>query len=121
MDIVEKLQLRSEDIERVEVSIPPYAYKLVGHPFEIGDNPRVNAQFSIRYCVGNAIVRGDSKLEHFEESAVRDPNVIAMSKKVQVISDPKLDKRGGLALDMRVLTSKGAHTLIKQTRIIMYL
>ena len=107
LDIVEKLQLRSEDIERVEVSIPPYAYKLVGHPFEIGDNPRVNAQFSIRYCVGNAIVRGDSKLEHFEESAVRDPNVIAMSKKVQVISDPKLDKRGGLALDMRVLTSKG--------------
>ncbi|MFQ5903937.1 MAG: MmgE/PrpD family protein [Candidatus Binatia bacterium] len=107
LDIMEEQRLRAEDIDRIEVTVPPYAYKLVGHPFEIGDNPRVNAQFSIQYCVASALVRGDSKLDHFEESAVRDPNIMALSKKIQIKSDPKLDERGHTALDMRVLTRDG--------------
>ena len=37
--------------------LPPYAHKLVGHPFRIGSNPRVDAQFSAGYCVANALVR----------------------------------------------------------------
>jgi 2-methylcitrate dehydratase PrpD len=107
LDIMEEQHLRAGDIHRVEVTVPPYAYKLVGHPFEIGDNPRVNAQFSIQYCVASALVRGDSKLDHFQESSVTDPNIMALSKKIQVISDPKLDERGHTALDMRILTRNG--------------
>jgi 2-methylcitrate dehydratase PrpD len=99
--------LRAEDIDRVEVTVPPYAYKLVGHPFEIGANPRVNAQFSIQYCVASALVRGDSKLDHFEESSVMDPDIMALSKKIQVISDPKLDERGHTALDMKISIRNG--------------
>jgi 2-methylcitrate dehydratase PrpD len=87
--------------------VPPYAYKLVGHAFQIGDSPRVNAQFSLQYCVASALVRGDSKLDYFEESSVTDPSIMALSKKIQVISDPKLDERGHTALDMRVLTTDG--------------
>lgn len=107
LDIMREEDIRAESIDRVEVTVPPYAYKLVGHPFEIGDNPRVNAQFSIQYCVASAMLRGGSKLDYFEESAVRDPDVMALSKKVQVISDPKLDERGHTALDMRVLSRDG--------------
>jgi 2-methylcitrate dehydratase PrpD len=107
LDIMEEQHLRAGDIHRVEVTVPPYAYKLVGHPFEIGDNPRVNAQFSIQYCVASALVRGDSKLDHFQESSVTDPDIMALSKKIQVISDPKLDERGHTALDMRILTRNG--------------
>jgi 2-methylcitrate dehydratase PrpD len=107
LDIMKERHLVAEKIDRVEVTVPPYTYKLVGHSFKIGDNPRVNAQFSIQYCVANALVRGGSKLDHFEESAVRDPNIMALSKKIQVISDPKLDERGHTALDMRVITNDG--------------
>jgi 2-methylcitrate dehydratase PrpD len=107
LDIMQEQQLRAEDIERVEVTVPPYAYKLVGHAFEVGDNPRVNAQFSIQYCVASALARGEAKLDHFEESSVIDPNMMALSKKIQVISDPRLDDRGHTALDMRVLTGDG--------------
>lgn len=107
LDTMEKQNIRAENIHRVKVTVPPYAYKLVGHPFGIGDNPRVDAQFSIQYCVASALVRGDSKLDHFEESAVRDPNIMTLSKKIQVKSDPKLDERGHTALDMRILTNDG--------------
>ena len=107
LGIMEEEQIRAKDIERVEVTVPPYAYRLVGHAFEIGDNPRVNAQFSIQYCVASALLRGGSKLDHFEASIVRNSDVMALSKKVQVISEPKLDERGHTALDMRVLTNDG--------------
>ncbi len=107
---------KAEDIDRVEVTVPPYAYKLVGHPFQPGSNPRVNAQFNIGYCVASALIRGDSTLRYFEANAVRDPDVAALARRVHVISDPGLDERGHTALDMRVLTRDG-RSFFKQTDI----
>ena len=94
-------------IDRIEVTVPPYAYKLVGHPFQLGSNPKVNAQFSIAYCVANALLRKCSKLPHFEESAIKDPAVLELAKKVRVISDAALEARGHTPLDMRVVMFDG--------------
>lgn len=107
LKLVEEKDITPEKIDHIEVTVPPYAYKLVGHPFKIGDNPRVNAQFSIQYCVANALLRKSSKLWHFEEIQVRDPKIMELVEKITVISDPALDKRGHTALDIRVFTSKG--------------
>jgi len=101
----------ADDIERVEITVPPYTYKLVGHPFEVGNNPKVNAQFSIRYCVANALVRKGSKLAHFEEEAIRDLDVLELTKKIEVISDVAMEKRGHTPLDMRVVTKDGKEYL----------
>lgn len=95
------------DVERVEITVPPYTYKLVGHPFQIGSNPKVNAQFSIRYCVANALLRKASRLAHFEEDAIRDPQVLKFVEKIDVVSDPVLEQRGHTPLDIRVLTRSG--------------
>ena len=64
-DVILKL-IAEEDLTPMTLSgstsaVPPYTHKLVGHPFEIGDNPKVNAQFSIRYCVANALLRRASQ------------------------------------------------------------
>ena len=107
LGLMEEEGVRASDVERVEVIVPPYTYKLVRHPFEVGGNPKVNAQFSIRYCVANALVRKGSKLAHFEESAIRDPEVLKLAEKVEVISDPIMELRGHTPLDMRVLTKGG--------------
>jgi 2-methylcitrate dehydratase PrpD len=97
----------ADDVERVEIVVPPYTYKLVGHPFEVGSNPKVNAQFSIRYCVANALVRKGSKLPHFEEDAIRDPQILKLAQRVEVISDPAMELRGHTPLDMRVVLRGG--------------
>jgi 2-methylcitrate dehydratase PrpD len=97
----------AKDIKHVEITVPPYAYRLVGHPFQVGTNPKVNAQFSIRYCVANALIRKSSKLAHFEEAAIRDPEVLTVVEKIEVISDPAMEQRGHTALDMRVVTKNG--------------
>jgi len=105
--------LGPDDVERIEVTVPPYTYKLVGQPFQVGSNPKVNAQFSIRYCVANALLHGSSKLGHFEESSIRDPGVLTLAEKVAVISDPAMEARGHTPLDMRVLT-KGGKEYVKK-------
>jgi len=107
LSLIAENRLEPDMIDHIDVSVPPYIHKLVGHEFQIGDNPRVNAQFSIQYCVASALIRKSSKLQHFEESSVRDPEIMPLAKKVRVISDPALDARGHTALDMQVFTTGG--------------
>jgi 2-methylcitrate dehydratase PrpD len=99
--------LHADDIERIDITVPPYTHKLVGHPFEIGDNPKVNAQFSIQYCVANALLRKSSRLSHFEEDSIKDPRIATLTKRINMISDKSLEARGHTPLDMRVLTHSG--------------
>ncbi|OPY74825.1 MAG: 2-methylcitrate dehydratase [Syntrophorhabdus sp. PtaU1.Bin058] len=100
-------RLSADDIDRILITVPPYTHKLVGHEFEVGDNPRVNAQFSIRYCVANAMIMGDSRLEHFEPDLIRDGKAAELSKRITVIPDKALEKRGHTPMDMRVLHRDG--------------
>ena len=107
LGLVQELALQPGDVERVEVRLNPYCHRLVGHPFEMGDNPRVNAQFSVQYCVANAIVRGSSRLPHFRPEAVADPSVHALLRRVHAIGDPALDARGHTAVDVTLATRDG--------------
>ena len=111
LDLVTEEGLGADDVERIEVTVPPYVYRLVGHPFEIGSNPKVNAQFSIRYCVANALIRKASLLAHFEEGAIRDPEVLRLVEKVEVIPDAAMDKRGHSSADLRAWTKDGRELL----------
>ncbi len=103
--------IHTEDISGIKIIVPPYTYKLVGHEFEVGDNPRVNAQFSIRYCVANALLEGYSVLEHFEESRIRQGKAAEFSKRVHVIPDKDMEQRGHTAMDMRVFMRDGREFL----------
>jgi 2-methylcitrate dehydratase PrpD len=97
----------ADTVDRVTVKVPPYTYKLVGHPFEMGTTPRVNAQFSIRYCVANALVRRSSRLAHFEEEAIRAPQVLELARRVDVVVDPAMELRGHTPVDMTVYMKDG--------------
>ena len=99
--------LSAGDIDRIAVTVPPYTHKLVGHEFEIGDNPRVNAQFNIRYCVANALLRRSARIEHFEEALIRDGQAAKLAKKITVAADKALEARGHTPMDMRVWTRDG--------------
>jgi 2-methylcitrate dehydratase PrpD len=101
------VSVSADTVDRVKLKVPPYTYKLVGHPFEMGTTPRVNAQFSLRYCVANALLRGSSKLAHFEEEAIRDPKVLELTRLVDVVVDPGMELRGHTPVDMTVYMKDG--------------
>ena len=46
LQLVDELDLRPEQVNAVRVVLPPYSFKLVGQPWRIGANPRVDAQFT---------------------------------------------------------------------------
>lgn len=102
--------INSENVATIDIKVLPYTYRLVGHPFEVGEKPTVNAKFSIQYCVANALLRKGSKLEHFEETCIKDPKIMEIVKKIHVAADPTMDS-GQRELchktDMKVTTVKG--------------
>ncbi|WP_024333550.1 MmgE/PrpD family protein [Desulfotignum balticum] len=107
LNLVTEHNLEPDHIESVEVILPPYAYRLVGHEFEMGRNVRVNAQFSVQFCAANAIVRRSSNLSHFSEESVRSPELQPIIEKIKIKSDPDLNFRSHTAVDFSVLTIDG--------------
>jgi 2-methylcitrate dehydratase PrpD len=101
-------KLDPDDIAFITLTLPPYAWKLVGHEFRIGENPTVDGQFSAAYCIANALVRGSSKLRHFAPASVCDPEMQPFVAKVSVVADEALDRRGHTAMDMVVRMRNGS-------------
>ncbi len=52
-----------------------------------------SAQFSVRYAVANAVLRRDSRLEHFTDSSIHSPEVLAEVAKVHAEIDPRWAKK----------------------------
>jgi len=107
MDMKKEHNIDADLVEHVEIRIPPYCYKLVGHEFKIGDNPRVDAQFSAAYCLANALFRAPVTLAHFEAEQVKCPEIFSFVKdKITVISDVEVD-RTHYSSDIRVTMKDG--------------
>jgi 2-methylcitrate dehydratase PrpD len=107
LDMGRDLTIGRDDVERVLVTLPPYCHRLVGNPFSIGPNPRVSAQFSVQYCVANALSRGTAGLRDFSPAAVRDPQLSRLIDIVEVVADPALDRRGHSAVDIEIVLRDG--------------
>ena len=97
----------ASDLASAEVRLPPYAHRLVGHAFQIGANPRVDAQFNAGYCVANVLLRGSSQLAHFSPAQVAEPALRPLIERIRVIADPALDARGHTAVDLSITTTDG--------------
>ena len=100
LQLVAELDLQPEQVKSVRVVLPPYSFKLVGQPWRIGANPRVDAQFSAQYCVANAIVRRSSTLQHFRVEAVHDAGLSRLIERVTIEGDAALNPRGHTAVDV---------------------
>ena len=65
------------------------------------------AKFSLPFAVATRIVRGHSGLASFTWDAVRDPRVLALAARVEVVEDP--------AMTQRLPDERPAHVLITAT------
>jgi len=106
LSIMQEEGVTAGEIDRIDISVSPYAFKLVGHEFETGNNPRSAAQFNIKYCVASALIRGRSSLKYFEIDQIKDPRITEMLSKIHTEADPTLEGNLPLHLktDMKVKT-----------------
>ncbi len=104
LDIIRESDLLPEEVEQIEIRLTPYIYNLVGHNFKIGSNPKVDAQFSIQYCLADALLRRSSKLQHFDELSVKDPAIMPLIERIKVVADSGLNSRRDTAIEMKIVT-----------------
>ena len=109
LSIMQEQGVTAEDIKRIDIAVSPYAFRLVGHEFEIGNNPRSAAQFNIKYCVASALIRGGSSLKYFEVDQIKDPRINEILSKIHAEPNPALEGnlRLHLKTDMQVTTRDG--------------
>jgi 2-methylcitrate dehydratase PrpD len=114
--LIKEHHLTPENVSSIEVYVTPYAYKLTGKDFHAGDNPRVDAQFNIQYCVANVLLRRSSRLEHFDEEAIKDPLITDITSHIRVFGDPAMNAGGHTAMRM-VAKTRDAKTYTKSVDI----
>lgn len=107
LQLQREMPLKPADIAHISVRLPPYAHKLVGHDFTVGDNPRVNAQFSVQYCVANALLRQSSMLEHFVPARVTEPEVTELIRRITVEPVAAMATRHHTAAEIEVRLHTG--------------
>lgn len=107
LQAVAELDLQPGQVQSVLVRQPPYSFKLVGQAWRIGENPRVDAQFSAQYCVANAIVRRGSALAHFRPEQIVDAPVQQLIPRIRIEGDAAMNARGHTAVDVVLHTTDG--------------
>lgn len=94
IELQRKYQFAPEDISEVRVGVVKTAVELLSEPHDLRYNPKtvVDAQFSIPYSVGVALVRGRAFIDDYTEQSIRDPQLLSVTRRIKVEHDPHLDK-----------------------------
>lgn len=92
IDIVTAADLRPDDIAEVRLSVGDY-HELMCRPLDERRAPATlaDAKFSLPFLVAIAIVRRGMGVRDFSEAGLRDADVLAMARKIDITPDPALD------------------------------
>lgn len=108
LSLLQENNIKADQIKEILVYITPLTNSLVGKPYEIGETPQVDAQFSIPYTVARAFIKGDIFIDAFEDEAVRDITTLKLAKKVKAVVNPDAKKSSSfLPLKMEVKMEDG--------------
>jgi 2-methylcitrate dehydratase PrpD len=93
--LVKEHDIKAGNVERIRLFVTDAHYKLLSTPLDVKLRPRspVDAQFSIPWGVATAIVKGrGTGLDDYTDTAVKDPEILAMTAKTQVEIDNGLQR-----------------------------
>jgi 2-methylcitrate dehydratase PrpD len=107
LELAPSLKGAADQIESIEVRASSMVAEMVGKAMVPGDNPQVDAQFSIPYTVSVALLRGDVFLGDFESAAINDTLVLALADKVKVAADPLIPAKDLLRAALRIELAGG--------------
>ena len=72
LQLREKHGIRCEDIEGVEFFLQEGGNTLVSMPFNMGETPQIDAQFSAPYAIALALTRGEVHVRDFQNCAIEN-------------------------------------------------
>jgi 2-methylcitrate dehydratase PrpD len=90
--IMEKNSLAADMIEKITIHATTATYHHTS--WEYKPEGITAGQMNMQYVVAVTALERDLFIDQFTEDKVKDPKIIEYSRKVEVIPDPQLDKRG---------------------------
>ncbi len=75
LGLIREHDLKPADVTSIEVTHSTFMHRLVGAPFNPGDNPQVSAQFSVQYAIACALLRRRMSVADLEDAAILDPAI----------------------------------------------
>lgn len=93
LDLVNRYNLRAEDVEKATVGILSAGYNIVASPPEEKRNPKsvVDMQFSMPFGAAVALLYGRASLEEYSTEVVDRPEVRELMSRVSCVQDARLD------------------------------
>ncbi len=88
----QEYHLRPETVEKITVRTNKAIHLHCG--WEYRPQAVITAQMNIAYCLAVILLEGDASIDQFREEKIRDPKILEMAKRVQVVHDPALDGLG---------------------------
>ena len=90
LGLIREYDLKPADVTAIEVTHSTFMHRLVGAPFNPGDNPQVSAQFSVQYAIACALLRRRMSVADLEDDAIHDPAIKAITERVRIVVDESL-------------------------------
>ena len=106
-----KYGIKPEEVESIDVGVSKAAFAVVCEPEDLKYNPVtiVDAQFSLPYVSGCAMIKGDVFIDDFQVGSIKRTDVLEMTKKVRPRVDEGIDKKAGRQISpsiVRIRTRK---------------
>jgi 2-methylcitrate dehydratase PrpD len=120
IELATEQDLKLEEIAEVYLDLGHANNFLVGHPWQIGTDPQVNAQFSVRYGVALGLVRRRAGLDQFTtDSVLGDQEVADVASRVQIREIPNTEglRTDQIRVTVTVVTRDG-HRLTGSAQLI---
>ena len=87
--LMQEQQLRPEQVKEIHIWVNSLTLTHGGSIYEPKDT--IGAQFSMAFSLGLRLVKGRNDLrDYLDPSLWKDPEILALGKKVQIHSDPKM-------------------------------
>ena len=94
MAIMEKHELRPEDVNGVDIAVLEAGFALVAEPIDKKRHPEsvVDAQFSMPFGAALAVLRRDASLDRYSPDEIDSDDIKSFMARVNCIRDPELDR-----------------------------
>lgn len=89
LTLMKENHLRAEDIDAVQITVGEASYKLCGENKWDPENP-ADALWNYRYSAATALVKGKVFVDDYNEGAIRDPGVLKLIPKIEIIPDASM-------------------------------
>jgi 2-methylcitrate dehydratase PrpD len=85
-------QVAAEDVDRVLIQTTEVVHRHCGWPYVPAET--ITAQMNLPYTAAVTLLDGTAFVDQYRDDRLRDPKVLALAERVEVVVDPDLDALG---------------------------